>query len=67
MHFALYKRKGGKSWAGAIPNKRHLSKIQFRKALRLKLRKNYVFRLITGLQLKKYLRLKLNSKVSGDL
>jgi hypothetical protein len=55
MYYALFKRKGNKSWTGAIPGKKGYSKEMFRSKLKSVLRKNVTIRIVTGKQLKNYM------------
>lgn len=54
-YYILIKRKGSKTWLGAIPSKSGASLSKLRSLFSKKLKKGYTYKIVSSSQLKRYL------------
>lgn len=60
-YYILIKRKKSKSWLGAIPTRKGITKAKLRKTARSQIKKGFTYRIITASQLKRILKSKVRS------
>jgi len=63
-YYVLVKRKGAKSWLGAIPAKKNVGKSTLRKSVSKNIKKGFTYRIVTKTEFDKLIRSRKTARKS---